>query len=169
MQPIECVGHFAATGVFPHQGFDAQHFEHHPFWFFTGESGAQSREHHILIGASSKTLALLTCPPPAKIGQRRKHEEEDQENCRRGVPNLHGAQCRGRFTERKPQALRWKPPPVSQPEQLKRLMAVAAISRSVTAGADQAVGNSPPAATRSAKVIISRCGSSGEGSKPTFS
>jgi hypothetical protein len=38
---------------------------------------------------------------PAKIGQRRKHEDEENENCRRGVPNLHGAQCRGRFTDRK--------------------------------------------------------------------
>ena len=101
MQPIESVGHFAATGVFSHQGFDAQHFEHHPFWFFTGESGAQSREYHVLIGATSKTLAPLPILGPANIGQRRKHEDEENENCRRGVPNLHGAQCRGRFTDRK--------------------------------------------------------------------
>jgi len=99
MQPIEGVGHFAATGVFTHQGFDAQHFEHHPFWLFAGESGAQSRERDFLIEATSKTLAPLSILEPTNIGQRRKHEEEDEENCRRGVPNLHGAQCRGRFTE----------------------------------------------------------------------
>ena len=104
MQPIESVCHFAATGVFTHQGFDAQHFEHHPFWLLTGESGAQSRERHILIGPTSKTLAPLSILGPANIGQRRKHEDEDEENCRRGVPNLHGAQCRGRFIERKPGA-----------------------------------------------------------------
>ena len=62
---------------------------------------SNSGERHILIGATSKTLAPLSILEPANIGQRRKHEDEYEENCRRGVPNLHGAQCRGRFTERK--------------------------------------------------------------------
>ena len=49
-------------------------------------------------------LALLSILGAANIGERRKHQDEENENCRRGVPNLHGAQCRGRFTERKPGA-----------------------------------------------------------------
>ena len=91
MQPVESVGHFAATGGFTHQGFEAQNFQHHPFWFFAGEVGGRQ---HVMAGATSKTLALLLISGPAKIGEQCKHQDGENENCHHGEPNLHGAQCR---------------------------------------------------------------------------
>ena len=69
MQAVEGVSHLAATGMFAHQGPEAQDFLHNAVWFFAGQWGGAINSRRVWNGASCKALALLPAEAPCQMGQ----------------------------------------------------------------------------------------------------